>query len=279
MNKILPGKRPEKGGTARFHDNTGDTEAAYTDLGINPNELTQWNLAQDKPFRPEAPESSAPHTKSNHRHQNRSLSMPRGRYKRGEVLSPAPQISLRAPSLDLPGPSEIPRCNPVPQPETQQKNKNMRHMTREEVSKMLKGKEDTRRHRRSMKESGDWLGVQGADPYSGEYAVLTPTDTVSTDTTPASAKERLKDIHQKKMNAELAYDQAKLDEEAERVQVSVEKERSKLAKMERAKEHLRRQQRELATWTQHKRTWSSAAEPDLSPITQSVNSLNVANSE
>jgi myosin heavy subunit len=144
---------------------------------------------------------------------------------------------------------------------------------------MLKVKEDIRRHRRSLKESGDWLGVQGADPYSGEFAVLTHTSTLSTDNTSPSARKRLEILSRKKTTAKLAYEEAKLEVETEKEMVSVEKGRLKLEKMNWAKEELRQQQQEFATWSQHKRQWSSAAEPNLGPIAQSAKSYKQANSE
>ncbi|KAI3318369.1 hypothetical protein HD806DRAFT_314438 [Xylariaceae sp. AK1471] len=270
FSKILPSNRPEQGGTARIHDITGDSDTAYRDLGMNPNDLTGWNFARER-----QPRSGTPETSFGHPHRRgRSLSMQRGGSRGDDGPSRSPQKSLRAPSLDLPRPRELSRSIPPPQAQ----NQKPQPITKDEVSKMLKAKEDTRRRRRSLKESGDWLGVQGADPYSGEFAVLTPTETLSTDTTSPSTKKRLAGLSRKKKTAKLAYEQAKLEEETEKEKALVEKERSKLAKMEHAKDKLRRQQHEFATWNQHKQQWSSAAEPDLSPIAQSMNSCNVANS-
>jgi hypothetical protein len=144
---------------------------------------------------------------------------------------------------------------------------------------MLKTKEDTRRRRRSLKESGDWLGVQGADPYSGQFDVLTPTDTLSTETTSPTTQKRLAGLSQKKKTAKIAYEHAKLEEEIEKEKVIVGKERSKLGRMERAKDKLRQQQHEFAIWNQHKRQWSSAAEPNLSPVPRSTTGCNGANCE
>ncbi|KAK7750383.1 hypothetical protein SLS62_007682 [Diatrype stigma] len=62
-------------------------------------------------------------------------------------------------------PTPPPKPNQPPKPRT--------------VSEVLQARERVRLERRSLKASGDWLGVQGADPWTGEVAVLTPTNTVS----------------------------------------------------------------------------------------------------
>ncbi|KAK8118818.1 uncharacterized protein PG998_003444 [Apiospora kogelbergensis] len=48
LGKIIPTHRPEQGGTLRSLVNTS-TESAYRDLNINPEELKDWNIAQDLP--------------------------------------------------------------------------------------------------------------------------------------------------------------------------------------------------------------------------------------
>jgi hypothetical protein len=40
-----------------------------------------------------------------------------------------------------------------------------------------------RMHRRQLKESGDWLGVQGANPDTGEFDNLTPTTSSGSEAT------------------------------------------------------------------------------------------------
>lgn len=262
FSRILPSNRPEQGGTARAHDITGETDSAYIDLGMDPNDLTEWNLARERTLGSQPSEPSAGYQQHRRGH---SWNIPQVFTRLHDNTNQSPQVPQRTPSLDL---ARAPRLKPAPQ----ERHEEPRPMTRTEISRMLKAKEESRRSRRSLKESGDWLGVQGADPYSGEFAVLTPTSTVSSETTPPFAKERLAELSRRQEDAKLAYDQAKLEAEEEREKVILRKGQSKIEKMERVKEKLRQKQRDLPTWSQHKRRWSSAAEPDLSPIPQSIKS-------
>ncbi|KAI8633369.1 hypothetical protein F5Y19DRAFT_490551 [Xylariaceae sp. FL1651] len=266
LSKILPGNRAEQGGTIRSHDITSESDSAYADLGMSPNHLTEMNFARDRPLGPGAFTASLGHPHQRGRMQQEDT-------RTYDDLRRFPQLRPRAPSLDLARPSDMPSRTPSPE---SQHRKSL-PPTRNEISHQLKAKEDTRRRRRSLKESGDWLGVQGADPYSGQFVVLTPTSTLSTDTTTPSTKKRLASLSRKKKNAKLAYKQAKWEEATERERALMDKERLKLEKIQRAKEELQQQQQQFAKWSQHKRQWSSAAEPNLSPIAQSVSSVKLAN--
>ncbi|CAK7269782.1 hypothetical protein SEPCBS57363_003774 [Sporothrix epigloea] len=92
--------------------------------------------------------------------------------------------------------------------------------------------------RKSLKESGDFLGVQGVNPETGQLDVLTPTtgskSTLSSGTSAVASGS---------------------------VQSSMER-------YERNKDKLRRQQ-SLIRWRRETGQWSSAAAPGLSPIEQS----------
>ncbi|KAI0429374.1 hypothetical protein F5Y09DRAFT_259841 [Xylaria sp. FL1042] len=272
FSKLLPSHRAEQGGTARSRDITNDSDSAYTDLGMNPNDLTEWNLAQERPLRP-PPSEGRP--RSQH-HRGNSWSIQRGRPRLRVDVGRSSQIPRRTPSADL-GRVSKPLEPPAGVP-SQTHHGQSQPITRDEIRDVLKTKEDTRKHRRSLKESGDWLGVQGADPYSGEFAVLTPTSTMSSETTPISTKVRLAELSWRQRAAKLAYEQARLEEVTERERILLQKGQSKLEKMEHAKEELRHSQRDYPTWSQHKRRWSSAAEPDLSPIPQSTKSGNAGGS-
>ncbi|KAI1116776.1 hypothetical protein F5Y14DRAFT_458307 [Nemania sp. NC0429] len=261
FSRILPSNRPEQGGTARAHDITGETDSAYIDLGMNPNDLTEWNLARECTLGTQPSEASTGY--QHHRGQSLNIQRPPTPLHRNR--SQSPEVPQRTSSLDL---ARLPHLKPPPQ----ERYEKSRPITTAEIRRMLKAKEESRRNRRDLKESGDWLGVQGADPYSGEFAVLTPTSTMSSEVTPPSTQERLAVLSQRQEDAKLAYDQARLDAEEERERMLLRKGQSKIKKMERAKEKLRQKQRHLPTWSQHKRRWSSAAEPELSPIPQSVKS-------
>ncbi|KAI1268903.1 hypothetical protein F5Y18DRAFT_439490 [Xylariaceae sp. FL1019] len=271
LTRILPSNRPEQGGTTRTTNGPRDDESSYLDPGMNPNDLTDWNLPRDRPPRPATTDAQGMFTRgrSASREHHKDIN---GYDKRLRRTSQHPERSPRPPGLNL---ANMFRGRTPPPGD---KLRKAHTMTKDEVSDALRAKEDARRHRRSLKESGDWLGVQGADPYSGRHTVLTPTDTVSSDMTTPSAKSRLRSLNRKKKAAKLAYDQAKLEEDTERERNLVLKERLKLEKMEKAKEELRRQSEKLGSWSQHKRQWSSAAEPNLSPIAQSLSSYQLTTS-
>lgn len=102
----------------------------------------------------------------------------------------------------------------------------------------LRRKKEVHRQRQDLKLSGDYLGVQGINPETGQLDVLTPT--TGSKSTISSA--------------------------ASGVQVSVAQE--SINKYKQGKDELRRQQ-SLVRWRKDNGQWSSVAEPMLSPIVQS----------
>ncbi|KAI1323184.1 hypothetical protein F5Y16DRAFT_425320 [Xylariaceae sp. FL0255] len=322
LSKLLPSNRPEQGGTQRFPEALmGDNESGYVALSMNPNELRDWSLPVHRdPGSTNAgriisatatvPATEGPSGKGkgkrpqlSHRHihhyKHRNQSMPPAEVPPDDVriyddlsrfpaLTTTPQASSSTPCrLDL-GVSPPPASHYRRDPSLDQnQNRPQSHsLTGSEISALLRSKEDTRLRRRDLKEKGDWLGVQGADPYSGQFLVLTPTETISSDTTPPLTRTRLNGLARSKKVAKIAYERARSDEEAEKDRAMVERDRNKLEKLERVKEGLRRAQWELEgqmkggrrwKWTQHRRQWSSAAEPNLSPIAQSSSSCSDEN--
>ncbi|KAI1095892.1 hypothetical protein F5B19DRAFT_271850 [Rostrohypoxylon terebratum] len=255
FSKILPSNRPEQGGTHRASDWTGDEE-------LDPNELTAWNVAGERDPAQQTTSLIVPEESIRRRAWNGIGQKGDSRFV--ENL-PKDRSLGREHSPDRSGHESPP-------------SRKSGTLTRAEVHELFKSKEMTRKSRRSLKESGDWLGVQGADPYSGIVPVLTPTDTPSSETTSSSTRGRLAGLSRKKKAAKLEYEQAKLLEEQEKDKARVSKEQAKLEKIEQAKEELRRQN-SSPKWSQHKRQWSSAAEPSLSPIAQSLDSVALESSE
>ncbi|RYP32581.1 hypothetical protein DL766_003906 [Monosporascus sp. MC13-8B] len=296
ISKLFPSNRPEQGGT--LCPNT-ETDSAYNDLRIDPDQLTGFNASKDKPpnSEPLAPKGrkSGDDSSNNNDHERRSRRW--GTSRRGHphsrfiedldgygsssaasAASPPPAKKQRwsgkgkgkgKPLGQFPVPPktasspELVLLPPPPEPPTAT------------TSEILRAKEEARRQRRSLKESGDWLGVQGADPWTGEMAVLTPTETVSSDTTPASARRLLAGLASRRRAAGAEYKRTR-DAEAEgRDRVRAARELGKLEKIERLKEDARdRQVGAPRRWMQHREQWSSVAEPNLSPIAQSIDSKN-----
>ncbi|KAI1083533.1 hypothetical protein F5B20DRAFT_577212 [Whalleya microplaca] len=260
FSRILPSGRSEHGGTRRAKDATRDTEP-----GVNPNELRDWNLARDKPQGQATPVTVA--GDSSHR-RVWTWSPQKGESKFVENL---PRDILYRGQGQNPSTSDHESSLPPPPPPKALARRSQ-VLNRAEVQELLKSKEEARRNRRNLKDSGDWLGVQGADPYTGEFPVLTPTDTMSSGTTTPSTRSRLARLARKKKAARREYEHIQSLEEEEKDKAKKNKEQAKLIKIDRVKEDLRRQA-QYAKWSQHKRQWSSAASPNLSPIAQSLSSV------
>ncbi|KAI0132557.1 hypothetical protein BJ170DRAFT_691699 [Xylariales sp. AK1849] len=256
LGKIFPSHRPEQGGTLRSENRSGDS--GYLDLGIDPEELTQWNIAGDI-----SPRCSAQLETNSHRRavssspqklmSKHASTQPRLRLQRAvrPGTSLEAQVSLSSPPL-------------VPFHQSGSLSAYQTHA-------LLEAKEQARRQRRELKASGDYLPVTGYDPWTGEWKVLTPTDTLSSDTLSPSMEENMTRLTQNVQDAKLAYDQAKSQAESEKERIHLEKAQAKLDKIEKVKTELRHQDGNTK-WSRHRGHWSSAAEPNLSPIAQSLNS-------
>ncbi|KAH8681002.1 hypothetical protein BX600DRAFT_428975 [Xylariales sp. PMI_506] len=244
LGRLLPSNHPEQGGTFYDQDRSGDS--AYIDLGINPEELVQWNIAQDlSPGRRAQLETQPqPETGGSNNSQSRGQGLTRN--TKLPVSEQAPQLPNSVPhaphGTDILSPSGI--------------------------HALLQSKERNRQNRRELKANGDYLPVTGYDPWSGEWNVLTPTDSISSDTTSPSMEQTLAKLGQDVKSAKLVYEQARNRELAHREKVKLAKVQTKLDRIERAKNDIKRQHRNIK-WKRHGEHWSSVAEPNLSPIAQS----------
>ncbi|KAI0171897.1 hypothetical protein GGR52DRAFT_573047 [Hypoxylon sp. FL1284] len=260
FNKMLPrpSNRSEAGGTRRTNDGE-DEDADDNEADMNPNMITDWSIAREKTSIDDADPEGLDHR---HRsHQPTWRGSPQRTAGDSRFVENLPRARLQSPE----------RVAGTSDRSPQQRRKSF-NLTRAGIHETLKAKEETRRSRRSLKQSGDWLGVQGADPYSGVYPVLTPTDTPSSETTSSGTRSKLASLARRKKAAKLDYDQVRVLEEREKDRAKLVKEQAKLSKIERVKDELKRQSH-FTRWSQHKRHWSSAAEPALSPIPQSLDSV------
>lgn len=108
---------------------------------------------------------------------------------------------------------------------------------------------EKRRRRRSLRESGDYLGVQGINPATGELDVLTPT---------SSSASEFASLARTVADKRSAYETARRQLQAE-----------KMKKWEKDKEAIKAEHRNNVKWMKRRSGWSSAIEPALSPIAQS----------
>ncbi|KAK9774768.1 hypothetical protein SCAR479_08588 [Seiridium cardinale] len=249
FSKLFPSHRPEKGSTLQDGNHSGDS--AYYDLNINPEELTEWNLAEDVSARRRAEIQMQADRRVARLGAERT------------VLNGATTISGQRASTSL-------HARPLNPTASHRPNEPVRLLA-SQTQALLESKELTRQRRRELKASGDFLPVTGYNPQTGEWDILTPTDTLSSDMTTPSMEERLTNLGQQARDAKQAYEQAKSAEESERERHKLEKAQAKLSKIEKKKHKLKHQGGTIK-WNRLGRIWSSAAEPNLSPIAQSLNS-------
>ncbi|PHH88281.1 hypothetical protein CDD83_7747 [Cordyceps sp. RAO-2017] len=130
----------------------------------------------------------------------------------------------------------------------------------------LEAKKEARRRRRHLKESGDYLGVQGINPLTGRLDVITPTSSDRSSTSHEN-QQRLHDLRSALEDARHTYRQARAEGEKEAKRI-LESETHKLRRLEKDKQGLRNLSQRVR-WRRQTKQWSSAQEPELSPIAQS----------
>ncbi|KAK2058864.1 hypothetical protein LY76DRAFT_626199 [Colletotrichum caudatum] len=130
--------------------------------------------------------------------------------------------------------------------------------------------------RRTLKESGDYLGVTGINPTTGELDVLTPS-TTSFSSASLAIDQKL-DSHKKTKTktTNTRRGAAVLTEEVTQKLQQLEEQR--FSRKDQEKEAIRQAQRNVR-WQRHRQQWSSAKEPILSPIAQSIKSISTRESE
>ncbi|RYP71404.1 hypothetical protein DL771_004771 [Monosporascus sp. 5C6A] len=296
ISKLFPSNRPSQGGVLRPN---ADTDSAYNDLLIDPDRLTGFNPPKDRALSPELllpkGRKSGDNNKDDHERRRRRWGTPRRSHPDSrfiEDLDGYGSSSTTIATIPLPakkqwgsgkgkgkGKDKLLYQFPVPPKTASTPELTLSPPPPEAptttTSEILRAKEEARRQRRNLKESGDRLGVQGADPWTGEMTVLTPTDTVSSDTTPASARRLLEGLASRTRAAGDEYKRARDVETEGHDRVRAARELGKLEKIERLKEDARdRRAGAPRRWIQRKGQWSTIAEPNLSPIAQSIDSRN-----
>lgn len=273
FTKLLPSNRPERGGTIRKHgiwshtanDKSPSVVSAQTDDSkASPDRIITWNAPRDIPraIRP-----------TDDRHSKRATSLTRrGAPRRDKSVeerrsswSPLKQQSGQG--LEGPFPTTTQQLLPADTKPSATAVIGLTPSGRTTQQLFEDIREARRRHRRSLKESGDFLGVQGVNPYTGELDVLTPTTSSNTEASPVNSP-LLRGLAQRVKQAKAAYKEAKKEREAAAKMAHLWKEQNKI---DREKESIKALQRRVK-WRREEGQWSSVAEPKLSPITQSQRS-------
>lgn len=125
-----------------------------------------------------------------------------------------------------------------------------------QTRQVIEAKKEARRQRRNLKESGDYLGVQGVNPETGQLDVVTPSDSERSSTS-QETQQKVSVLLGALRDARHSYKHAKTQgNEASGTVLE-----SDTTKVQRLGQHV--------TWRQT-RQWSSAQEPELSPVVQSL---------
>jgi hypothetical protein len=276
ITKLLPSNRPERGGTIRTQGFWEEASGAVLDTapgtdalgaeGNDSNRILSWNMAQDLPRRASSAQS---------RHGQRSVSLGEPRHigaRNPNRQSWSPRREPWSPHHSKTSAAELHvTLTPHRLPLTQEQSSAQAAQDEQSRTRQLfQSKKEARRRRQSLKESGDFLGVQGINPETGEMDVLTPT-TTSSSTVPPNLSPELGGLAKVVNDAKVAYREAKWQHEAELKRTLSQKEEEKLEKLEKEKEAIRKEQRHIR-WRKEAGQWSSVAEPNLSPIAQSQRS-------
>ncbi|KPM34877.1 hypothetical protein AK830_g11689 [Neonectria ditissima] len=280
VKTMLPSNRPERGGTARERGfweqfdprNIGDSRQARQPAPesrrkersetADSSRLVEWNVPQ----------------KLSEIEPRRNTSQPRPRAASAAILPSHTSAADRkwswAPKGDtedwhmitMPGEESVHgdrrRGAPDGASRTAVPQNNASLSTKQRIPNAglsLQAKREARKQRRSLKESGDYLGVQGFNPETGLPDVITPSDSEETDNNPSFLALFSKNTTSKTTKSR------------------VEREISKIFLKKEAEKIRRREQEKAAQqtgngsfrWRRQSKQWSSAQEPNLSPIAQS----------
>ncbi|KAG5818226.1 hypothetical protein H9Q74_007707 [Fusarium xylarioides] len=131
-----------------------------------------------------------------------------------------------------------------------------------------KARRKAREDRESLRESGDYLGVQGINPQTG---ILDLTSDSGESTLSLKTEQKLLNLEVQAKNALSAAERK--EAEIEIVKVHLDHEVAKARRQEKAEKQLAASA--TAKWRRGTHQWSSVQEPDLSPIAQSHRSTSV----
>ncbi|KAK0620290.1 hypothetical protein B0T14DRAFT_227303 [Immersiella caudata] len=261
LSKFHPSNRPERGGTnpqtyqAHQKHRGGDSsnvQLARTDTRPSAGSFDAQNSDTIPASQWRTPISVPPRTQSvRGKTAGTNIGILRAEYSsrhESEELVTTPMLGapiMRATS------NPFPRRKPLPQ-------------DMDGAREMFLAKQEARRLRRTLKENGDFLGVTGVNPTTGEMDVLTPT---------SSSEEHQAELSAEQTNLQLTAlarraQHTREEYEAARREADMRLQRDRREKAERNKEAIRLTQQPVK-WRREEGQWSSVAEPGLSPIAQS----------
>lgn len=289
---VLPSQRPERGGTRRtkgyweqagsisrrrshLHRTLSRSESISGRPSTDPNKLVRWNTAKELPTL--EPPRIKLHTPSpavlaynEPLVPSRAPAIPANRHMAQRLSQHDPRtVNGTTDSRQLPDQTVV-TDNPSNSPNVPSV------LTRKETVRLLHAKRESRRQRRLLKASGDYLGVQGANPNTGRLDIITPTDSER-----SAASEDLPSIQHKKKTSARVPSQSDEQAFAARTRMSRLSLVTELKKLQRADSQKQRLEdlSKTVNWRRHTKQWSSVQEPNLSPVAQSQNNGQVDKGE
>lgn len=292
MKKIMiPSRRPERGGTSREQGyweqmevegkirprrRMTDSQYSMGDVSADSSHITRWNVPKDIP-------KEQPHTLPRRRRvipaKSRSSLPPVAKQKnRNWSWSPqrnsGDQISVAELGVALPsddwngGNSQTGGIKTTKTGSVSLGSETAAHKAQLQRRDALRARKARRRQRQSLRESGDFLGVQGVNPHTGELDVMSPTDsspmsTISHQDTVHTVMSTLRD---KWKNSR--YHKTKVSPIRDK---DIKSNDTKLSGPQQEKKSARHLGKTVK-WKRYAGEWSSIQEPNLSPISASPNS-------
>lgn len=283
VSRILPSRRPEKGYTLRNeYQDGGPLSAADLVFGITePAELQVPQGPIDSEDLKDAEAiSGGPPGIARVQSQHSAGHDYGDRHGMGDVLLKHPEHDRRELSQGYVSPQQQQPPYPLPTFNFQNdplgldfQNPPADKTEKGEMSKtqqIYRAKKARREQRKSLLESGDFLGVQGANPRTGYWDTSTATSSSDPSQLSYETRKRLeqqaKDVEKQRAIYEEA--QSKYNTGLERANTLRAKRESE--KMEQKRLQSRLKQRRRGRWNAGDNGWSSVAEPELSPIRQSL---------
>ncbi|KUJ10231.1 uncharacterized protein LY89DRAFT_544485, partial [Mollisia scopiformis] len=138
------------------------------------------------------------------------------------------------------------------------------------TQQLFEDKKARREQRRSLQESGDFLGVQGANPRTGYWDISDVTSSSEPSQASEEARQLLAKQAREVAEKKRRYEEAQVMQQTELKRVQALRDAKKRDKLEQKRRELKMRQRGRGKWRLSENGWSSLAEPDLSPIEQSL---------
>lgn len=138
------------------------------------------------------------------------------------------------------------------------------------AQRIFEDRKARREKRRSLQASGDFLGVQGANPRTGYWDASTGTSSSEPSQISEETKRKLDREAHEIEESKRKWVEAQLKHEVELERVQRAREQKRKEREEQKKLEVRLKQRRRGKWRLSENGWSSVAEPDLSPIVQSL---------